>query len=192
VLLALIVVAYGFASGIAQSQKDGETVLSDNERKFENTVPEHVPIKIKLKNEQSFKKKENTNWAREMEIEVKNTGAKPIYYLYVSIHMPEIIVNGNMLGMRTTYGRKELGLPETPVEPEDVPILPGESITLKFPEKQIRGYEKFRDEDRMYTDPKKVVFNVLIIKFGDGTYLFGPDGKPMHSNPKKDSSNNLL
>lgn len=64
VLLTSLVVVYGFASGIAQSQKEDATAASDNERKFENIVPEHVPVKIKLKNEQSFKKKENKNWDR--------------------------------------------------------------------------------------------------------------------------------
>jgi hypothetical protein len=180
---------YGFASGVAQSQKEDATASSDNERKFENTVPERAPIKVKLKNEQSFKRKENKNWAREMEIEVKNTGTRPIYYVYVVIYMPEITVAGHVLSMRTKYGRKELGLPETSVEPEDVPILPGETVTLRFPENQLRGYEKWRDEDRIYDDPKKIEFNVLIIKFGDGSYLLGPDVKPMPSELKKRSSN---
>ncbi len=82
-LLALCVV--GMVSGTAQSPQDNAAASSVEEREFKNTVPAHVPIKIKLKTEQSFKKKENKNWARELEIEVKNTGSKPIYFIYMRI-----------------------------------------------------------------------------------------------------------
>ena len=48
----------------------------NNERKFDNTIPAHVPIRVKLKNEQTFKDLKNKNWAREFEVEIKNTRAK--------------------------------------------------------------------------------------------------------------------
>ncbi|HEV7903011.1 MAG TPA: hypothetical protein VGO96_04145, partial [Pyrinomonadaceae bacterium] len=70
--------AVGIVSGTAQSAQDNQ-----NERKFENTIPTHVPIKVKVKNEQAFKNLKNKNWARELEIEVKNTGSKPIYFMYM-------------------------------------------------------------------------------------------------------------
>lgn len=63
VLLSCLVGAFCLVWGVAHSQQAGFAA----ERKFENTVPEHVPIKVKLRNEQSFKKKENKNWARELE-----------------------------------------------------------------------------------------------------------------------------
>lgn len=183
-LLVGAVLAFGF--GVAHSQREDTPA---HERRFENTVPAHVPIKVKLKSEKSFKDLKNRGWARELEIEVKNTGSKPIYYLYVLVVMPDVRVNGHRLTMRTAYGRRELGLPETPVEPDDQPVLsPGEALTLKFPEAKVRAYEFIRDRDGL-PDPKRVEFEIQAVKFGDGTSFRGPDGKPWREATKKQSSN---
>lgn len=175
VVLSLVAACgVGLVSGTASPPQDAP---AGEEREFKSTVPEHVPIKVKLKNDQSFKKKENKNWARELEIEVKNTGAKPIYYLYVVIVVPDAIIGGDVLGFRVKYGRKELAFLDTPLEPEDVPIQPGESITLKIQEKQVRGYEEWREREKR--EPHmKVEFDLQIINFGDGTGLRGRDGRP--------------
>ncbi len=55
------------------------------ERIFENKIPAHIPIKIKIKKEkeESFKDLKNEKWLREFELEVTNTGDKPIYYLEI-------------------------------------------------------------------------------------------------------------
>ena len=157
-------------TSVAQAVQEGE-------REFKNTVPAHVPIKVKVKDEQKFKDLKNKDWARELEIEVRNTGSKPIYYLYVILASPDFVFdNGSTLGIRVAYGRKELAFIDTPLEPEDVPIPPGESITLKIRENQARGYENLRDERG--ADAKKIEFELQIINFGDGTGLRGKDGRP--------------
>jgi hypothetical protein len=159
--------------GSAHSQQAGSDAA---ERKFVNTVPEHVPINVKLKSEKSFKDLKNKNWARELEIEIKNKGDKPIYYLYVVIVMPDVLVGGYPLSMRTAYGRKELGLPDTPVGPDDVPVLlPGETLTMKLPEGQVRAYEQSRDEEGR-PDPDTVEFEMQVVKFGDGASFRGRGG----------------
>jgi hypothetical protein len=178
VLLAIVVVGFGLSSGTAQTGQDAAAETGSDERKFINTVPAHVPIKVKLKNEQSFKKKENKNWARELEIEVKNTGSKPIYYIYVIIELPDVVFgDGIPLGFRVKYGRPELAFLETPLEPADVPILPGESVTLKLHKGQVQGYEERRDKDKR-EDAKKVEFHMQIINFGDGTGFRSTQGNP--------------
>jgi hypothetical protein len=169
-LISLLLISGARLASTAQSPTE--------EREFKNKIPEHVPIKVKLRNESSFKRKENKNWARELEIEVKNTGSKPIYYLYVSVLMPEFLLeNGHPVGFSSVYGRRELAYIETPVQADDVPILPGESITLKIPEKQARGYENIREAGRR-DDPQKVELHMRIINFGDGTGLRGRVGRP--------------
>jgi hypothetical protein len=57
------------------------------ERIFENKIPAHIPIKIKIKKEkeESFKDLKNEKWLREFELEVTNTGDKPIYFLYIML-----------------------------------------------------------------------------------------------------------
>lgn len=165
----------GIASGTAQSEKD--------EREFKNTIPDHVPIKVKLKNEQSFKKMENKDWAREFEVEIKNTGTKPIYYLSVGLHMPEVMIGGVPTCLHMRYGRTDLIDFTAPILPEDAPILPGESVTLGFSAGQVKGYEEFRETDNL-PNPKKTEFHLILLNFGDGTSLTGYAGAPM-PDPKR-------
>lgn len=153
------------------------------EREFKNTARSHLPVKVKLKNEQAFKKLDNKRWARDFEVEVKNTGTKPIYYLYVVVVMPEVIVAGHPLSLRTKYGRKELAFFETPLQPDDAPILPGETIILKIPENQVKAYEHNRDEQGR-PDPKKVELWMQIINFGDGTGFRGTEGTFERARPR--------
>jgi hypothetical protein len=182
-LLGLFVVlcAVGIVPGTAQSGR---------ERKLEDLTSERLPIKIKIKEEKerAFKDLKNKNWLRELEIEVKNTGSKPIYYIAISITMRDVLVQGNPLGVGVIYGRPELLSLTTPLQPDDVPILPGQSVTLKVPEKKVRSFEKFRDEEQR-ADPETVRFNPQFINFGDGTGLAGPHGQPIPDPARKHSQN---
>lgn len=60
---------------------------ASQERIFENQIPAHIPIKIKIKKEKeaSFKDLKNEKWLSEFELEVTNTGDKPIYFLYINL-----------------------------------------------------------------------------------------------------------
>ena len=176
--------AVGIVSSTAQSTRDD----SKEERKFENTIPAHVPLKVKVKNEQSFKNLKNKKWLRELEIEVKNTGSKPIYFMYMLIVMPDVIVGGHPYAFQLTYGRMKLVRLGTSVQPEDVPILPGESATLRVSESQLKGYEGSRDKENR-DDPKKILFDLQLINFGDGTGLSGTDGSPTPDPVGKQSLN---
>jgi hypothetical protein len=173
----------GIVSSRAQATPDAQ-----EERKFENTIPEHVPIKVKLKNEQSFKNVKNRNWARELEIEVRNTGSKPIYFMYLLIVMPDVTIGGFPYAIQLDYGRKELVRLSTPIRPDDTPILPGESITLKISENQVKSYEGWRDEEKR-DDTKKLNFDLQLINFGDGTGLRGIRGVPTPDPAKRQSLN---
>jgi hypothetical protein len=177
VFFALLVLAFGLASGAAQSSQDGADESASDERKFINKVPAHIPIKVKLRNEQTFKKKGNKNWARELEVEIKNTGTKPIYYIYVIFSLPDFTLGGIPVGLRVKYGRPDLAFLETPLEPKDVPILPGETITLKIHESQVKGYEGWRDREGR-DDARKVELQMQYINFGDGTGFSGTRGEP--------------
>jgi len=179
----LCLCAVGIVSSTAQSVQDQQ-----EERKFENTIPAHVPLKVKLKNEQSFKNMKNKSWARELEIEVKNIGSKSIYFMYMVIFLPDMIVNNNPSGFQITYGRKELVRLTTPLNSDDVPIRPGETAILRISQSQVQGFEKLRDEEKR-DDPKKVEFDLQLINFGDGTGLRSKQGRP-HPDPAKKRSLN--
>ena len=60
--------------------------LQENERQLEDSIPKHVPLKVKVKKEKEagFKDLKNEQWAREFELEVTNTGTKPIKHVIFS------------------------------------------------------------------------------------------------------------
>jgi hypothetical protein len=178
-----ILCAVGSVSGTAQSAQADST-----ERKFENTIPAHVPIRVKLKNKQSFKQLENKKWARELAIEIKNTGSKPIYFLYMLIVMPDVTIGSYPYAMQLHYGRRELVRLDAPIQPDDLPINPGETVTLSITENQVKGYEESRDRERR-ADPKKIKFDMQLINFGDGTGLRGTDARPSPDPARKERSN---
>jgi hypothetical protein len=187
ILLLSVALISDYVSDTVRSQQDGTLSSAGNERKLESRLPERVPVKLKVKNEQSLKRKDNKNWARELEVEVKNTGTKPIYFISVEIVMPEILIDGAKFVLLTSYGRPKLKLPETPVEEGDVPILPGKSVTLKLSDGQAEGFEYFRDDERRWGDPKEIIIEVPIINFGDGTFMLGKEGIYRSAPPKKQS-----
>src|SRR5881396_2315597 len=57
--------------------------VQQEERQVEDSIPKHVPIKVKLKREKEakFKDLNNSDWLRDFELEVTNTSNKPIYFL---------------------------------------------------------------------------------------------------------------
>lgn len=180
-LLSLMTVlcGVGLVPGTAQSSQDDPAASVGGEREFKSTVPEHVPIRVKLKNEQTFKKRDNDKWARELEIEVKNTGGKPIYFMYMLIVMPEMVDDkGHALTFQVFYGRKALMRLTTPIQPDDVPIRLGESYDLKVSETQWKAFEATRHKEKV-SNPKKIEFEMQLINFGDGTGVRGQQGSPV-------------
>lgn len=143
------------------------------ERIFENKIPSHIPIKIKIKKEkeQSFKDLKNEKWLREFELEVTNTGDKPIYYLEIVLHTgvkfdessPEIV-------FPLHYGRPELGDIVTKATSGDVPIKPRETIILTT--RQATAWEMGRRQNR-WPDATKLEAETQVLSFGDGTGYWG-------------------
>lgn len=130
VLLALFLILGGV--GVVPSTAQS----SPEERELEDKIPKHLPIKVKVKN------LNKQNWVREVEVEVKNTGDKPIYYLRFSLRMPEVLTEtGTVVAVGFSYGRPEIGDFRNHPTPEDVPLLPGETCILKVPENEMSGWE---------------------------------------------------
>jgi hypothetical protein len=65
-----------------------------------------LPIKVKLRAEKEKAAKDVANdpWHRDLELEVKNTGDKPIYYLSLILEMPEVTVGGSPVSFIVRYG----------------------------------------------------------------------------------------
>jgi hypothetical protein len=175
-LLAAFAAVYvvGIVSSTAQStQKE--------ERELEDKIPKHLPIKVKVKN------LNNEKWARDVGIEVTNTGTKPIYHLLLSLSLPNVFTENNRnLGFPLRYGRGDLIDHSAPLQPDDIPIKPGETYTFKIPEQLQRGWERFvtrRGVSKSEQKKFRLVFQSL--NFGDGTGFTFIDAVPVDINQKQ-------
>jgi hypothetical protein len=156
---------------------------------FENRVPEHLPIKVKIKREKEkkFRDLDNENWARDLELEVKNVGEKPIYELFFQLDVPEAKIANSYQSFSIVYGRVELWDLRNRPNTEDVPIMPGETKVLTIEDGGVRGWDEARA--RGLVPPRihgvRLVFQGLM--FGDGTGFEGGTGA---LRPKRDSEPN--
>jgi hypothetical protein len=155
------------APSIAQSPE----AQAPKERVFENTVPKDVPIKIKIKKEkdESFKDLKNDKWAFEFELELTNTGDKPIYFLYLTL-VTDVRIGEERLVFPQVYGRAELGDIVSKAWPNDVPIQPGETQVFKIGE--AAAWERVMREQG-FSQPTRLRAELQSLSFGDGTGYFG-------------------
>lgn len=175
VCLASIFLINGMvASSIAQSTA---------ERVLEDKIPKHLPIKVKIKKEKekAFKDLKNEKWVRDFELEVTNTGDRPIYFLSLLITLPDVTApymispGGDKMGFGLHYGRSDLGSIEPKAGPDDIPIKPGETYVFRLSDLTVEGWERFRREENK-PDAKKLILHFQILSFGDGTGFWGNEG----------------
>ena len=170
--VALVVFAIG---GLVMNSRLS-TAAVQGERVFENKIPAEVPFKIKLKKEkqEAFKDLRNEKWLRDFELELTNTGDKPIYFLYITMGTG-VKVGGEEIVFPLSYGRAELGDIVTKASPDDIPIKPGETHVLQMGE--VPAWERGVREERF---PQATRFGAELqsLSFGDGTGYFGTEIYP--------------
>lgn len=178
---ALVLLVIGVL--LASHQTSSRAAL--HERVLESGVREHVPIKFQIKKEkeQSFKDLKNAKWVSEFELEVTNTGDKPIYYLSVDL-VTDVKIGGMPLVFSLHYGRAELGDLVSKASVDDVPIKPKETHVFKLHQGQIPAWENsvangvHPDATWLYVAPQG-------LSFGDGTgYLANTPYPPPASQPE--------
>jgi hypothetical protein len=161
---------------------------STEERDLEDAIPKHLPIKVRIKEEKekAFKDLKNQRWARDMEIEVTNTGNKPIYYFRLSMQFPDVKSDaGYPFAFIFEYGRPALMDMKTGrAQPEDLPIAPGHKVSFILEQKFVDGWEDFETSHNR-TDPEKVRLLFHTLSFGDGTGFTTTGGVPV---PRKKAS----
>lgn len=164
---------------IAAASQEGTGQVAQQVRELEDKIPKHLPIKVKVKN------LKNEKWARDLEIEVENRSNKPIYFLLLLLDLPDVLTeNNHKLGFPLSYGRGDLVDFSTPLQPDDVPIRPGESYTFKIPERLRQGWERFVTRRGLSKDvPKKVRLVFQVLNFGDGTGFGTTGGVPVDPPP---------
>jgi hypothetical protein len=168
---------------------------SAEEREMEITIPKHLSIKVRMKEEKekAFKDLKNEKWMRDFQLEITNTGDKPIYFLSLMVTLPEITPpyqigpNENEMGFSIHYGRSQLGDIETKAGPDDIPIKPGETYVYSISDISAESWEKFRQRENK-PDAKKLILYFQILSFGDGTGFWGNDGMAVPHGPDAKSS----
>lgn len=181
----LLVMRMVSAPGSAQSQPPQNGAELQNQRLFENPIPKDVPIKVKIKKEkeESAKSMTNEKWVREFELEVTNTGDKPIYFLFLHL-ITDVKFGGLPLMFSLVYGRVELGDIISKALPDDIPIKPGETHAFKIHAGQVSAWEKSVREER-HAQASRIKIKLESLSFGDGTGYFGTQSYPP---PRKQDS----
>lgn len=154
------------------------TTRVQGERVFENAIPENAPIRIKIKKEKekSFRDAKDESWVREFELEVKNTGDKPIYFIYINL-VTDVKIGNSPLIFALVYGRAELGDIITKAQPDDPFIKPGETYVFKIHPGQVQGWEKSVRE-KTQPDALSIKAKIQMLSYGDGTGYFVSESYP--------------
>src|SRR5574341_1226841 len=186
ILAMAVLLLWKGASGPINAQ---QSPAAQQERQIENTVPKHVTLDIKIRKEkeQAWKDLKNENWAEDFELEIKNTGEKPIYTFYLLLYFDVPTEFGAESIAQIYYGRPEISDPKVKPSEDDVPIKPGESKVFKIDQSVLRAWEKGRRE-KSRPLPTKVRIDFYQLTFGDGTGLMFNKAVPY---PYRKSSQSL-
>ncbi len=141
-------------------------------------LPARVPLKAVVLNRELVTDPKNERWLRDLEVEVTNTGSKPVYFVSLLLQLPGAKLAGLQPLYRLKFGSPRLGSFTAIARPEDVPLAPGESAVLRVPEDQAATWEKFKARGAA-TDPQSLVLAFHQLNFGDGTGYAGRDARPL-------------
>lgn len=174
-LLHILMLATIFQSGAFVVASNAQ---SPKERVLENSIPKHLPIKVKMRKEkeESFKDLQNNKWTQDFELEVTNTGEKPIYFLNIEL-ISDVKLDGARLVFGLFYGRPQLGTIISKAESDDVPINPGETYVFKIHPGQIRAWEQSMNEG-IHPDATRIQVLFQALSFGDGNGYWDAQGSP--------------
>jgi len=151
---------------------------------IEDQIPPRVPIDVEIKN------LETDSLLRDIEIKVTNTAQKPIYFLELSIVLPDnLSPAGYPIGFSLRYGRDDLIKLDSTLEPSDVPLLSGASFILKIPQRNLTGFERLVAKGKItQAEVKRVYLMFRNLNFGDKTG-FSSDGSAVPNIRKERSAN---
>jgi len=165
VVVIALMLLYRGASGPTNAQQS-----QPQERQIENTIPKHVPIDVKIakEKEKNWKDLKNERWASDFEVEITNTGEKPIYTFGLSLYFDVPNEYQDYLRADIVYGRPEISRIGSKPTADDIPLKPGESKIFTLQPGDLRSFEKGRRE-KGWQLPTRVKIKVGNLNFGDGT-----------------------
>lgn len=133
-------------------------------------MPEATTVSIS-----AIRNLQSEQWHRDLEIEVQNNSAKPIYHLEVDLYLPEIDTTEadgvpRHYAFPLIFGRKELMKRGNYATSTDVAISPGGKEVFRIPEPYWKGLESFLSEKNIpISKVKNFRIRIYSVSFGDGT-----------------------
>jgi hypothetical protein len=176
----VVLVLIGFAALILFSRLGQvESAVQSTGRTFENKVPAHVPLEIKLRKDKEARVKDanNKSWTRDIQIDITNTSDKPIYLFTLFLELPDIKENGATMVFEITFGRTELVDETKRPRAEDKPLLPKETYTYQISDKLQHLWEDWK-KVKHQDDTLKLEVQFQYLSFGDGTGFHTRQGVP--------------
>jgi len=147
-------------------------------RAVASTVPARLPLKVVVKNQERLADPKNERWLRDLEVEVTNTGSKSVYFVSLLLLLPGAKLGRLQPVYNLRFGNSHLGSFTAIARPDDVPLVPGESVVIKVPDRDAATWENWKARGEA-TDPQKLVLVLHQLNFGDGTGYAGRDGRPL-------------
>jgi hypothetical protein len=148
------------------------------ERVLINQIPQDLPITVKLKKEKekAFKDSKSDKWARDLELEVKNIGNRPIYYLVLLINLPELRIGASNLIFDLRFGDNKFINFASGATSDDLALKPGKTTTLRIQDGDDLDWNDF-SRGRYWPRPIRFELEFQELSFGDGTG-FRSGGRP--------------
>ena len=159
--------------GMPVSKNHSYASQESEEREIKIVRASNHPVTIKqVRNARSIR------FLKDLEIEIKNITNKPIYYVSLYIRFPDIKVESKgYYAFGLHYGDIRFDQLDERAGPQDQPIPPGETVTLRVPSSISEGFEGYKNQQNL---PPALMKRVEIwleeVSFGDGTGY--EDGKP--------------
>jgi hypothetical protein len=147
------------ASEIAELRRK---VQEKEKRDLKTREFKDMPVKI-----HAIRNVDSETWYKDLQIEIKNIGAKPIYFILAYLEFPDHQPGGRDTGITLTFGDKKNWDIQVPADPQDQHLDPGQTYVLMIPEKARKGLGG--EHERVPQQFKKLDFHMDIINFGDRT-----------------------
>ncbi len=109
---------------------------------------------------------ESETWYKDLQIEVKNIGTKPIYGILAFLEFPDHKPLGRDIGFPLSFGEVKYWDVGVLADPQDPHLDPGQTYVFTIPPKNARTLG--RKHERAPEEFKKLDFHITVISFGDG------------------------
>lgn len=135
-------------------------------KEIKNEIKKNVPLEIEFKNH------DTKEWVRDLEIKVRNTGQKPIHYLWLILYLDTKDPKGNFKAYSFKFGRSSLYSTEAVAKDGDPAIFPGESHIFKVETSSVKAWNILKTRED-YDHARKGALSLGFLNFGDGTGIGG-------------------